>query len=109
MYNLADLCVVFAAIGLFDQHKFFFMHNAAMKTTDADTAFVAAMVDGAHLQSNRRLNLHLGGGNLGQNGIEQRHHVHVAVVGIEDGRNRSPQRRIPRGSRAAHRKHRAQP
>ena len=83
--DLADLCVVFAAIGLFDQHKFFFMHNAAMKTTDADTAFVAAMVDGAHLQSNRCLNLHLGSGNLLQNGIEQRNHVHIAVFGIEAG------------------------
>ena len=59
------------------------MHNAAMKTTDADTAFVAAMVDGAHLQSNLALNLHLGSGNLLQNGIEQRNHVHIAVFGIE--------------------------
>ena len=56
-----------------------------MEATDANTTLVAAMVDGAHLQSNRSFHLHLGSRNLLQDGIEQRNHVHIAVFGVEAG------------------------
>jgi len=54
-----------------------------VQATDADATLVAAVVDRANLQRNRALGVHLGGGNLRKDGVEQRHHVHVAVVGIE--------------------------
>ena len=56
------------------------MNGAAMQATNADAAFVAAVVDGAHLHRNRAIGINIGRRNFFQNGIEQRNHVHVAVV-----------------------------
>ncbi len=56
------------------------MNGAAMQATNADATFVAAVVDGAHLHRNWAIGINIGRRNFFQNGIEQRNHVHVAVV-----------------------------
>ena len=78
--HLADLCVVRLALGGNHEHKVFLVNGAAMQATNADATFVAAVVDGAHLHRNRAISVDVGRRNFLQNGIEQRNHVHIAVV-----------------------------
>ena len=59
------------------------MQRAADQAAHADAALVAGMVHRAHLQGHRAIDVHLGGGNLGEDGVQQRHHVHVAVIGSQ--------------------------
>ena len=56
-----------------------------MKTTDADTALVAAVVDSANLKSDRALGIDIGSGDFLENRVEQRNHVHVAVISLVTG------------------------
>ena len=78
--HLANLGIVRLALGGNHEHKVFLVNGAAMQATNADAAFVAAVVDGAHLHRNRAIGVNVGRRNFFQNGIEQRNHVHVAVV-----------------------------
>ena len=81
--HLANLRAALGPVGLHDEHLLLLVQRAGGQAAHADTAFVTGVVHGADLQSHRAVDVHIGGGNLIQNGVEQRHHVHVAVVGIE--------------------------
>ena len=83
--HLADLRVVAVAVGLDDQHLFLFMDGTALQAADADTAFVAAVVNRANLKGHRTVDVNVGAGDLVDDGIEQGNHVHVAVVGVVAG------------------------
>ena len=81
--NLANGCVVAArAIVFYNQDLLFFMQDAAMQTANANATFVAAVINGADLQRHRTLKVNIGARDLFQNGIQQRNHIHVAIVVI---------------------------
>ena len=80
--HLADLGLVGASVGFIDQHLLLLVHRAAMKAANTDTALVAAVIDGAHLQRNGAIGLNVGAGDFLQNGVEQGNHVHVVVVRV---------------------------
>ncbi len=81
--HLAHLRLALGAVGLHHQHGLLLVQRAAVQAADADAALVAAVVHRAHLQGHRAFGIHLGRRHLGQDGVEQRHHVHVAVLGIK--------------------------
>ncbi len=78
--HLLDIRVVTRAVVLDDEHGLTLVNGTRRKATNADTADEARMVDRAHLQRDRVVRVDIGSGNLLQNGVEQRIHVHVAVV-----------------------------
>ena len=77
--HLANLGVVGFAFGRNHEHEVFLVNGAAMQAADTDAAFVAAMVDRAHLQGDRTVDVDIGSGDLFENRVEQRNHVHVVI------------------------------
>ena len=80
--HLANLRAALGSVGLHDENLLLLVQRTGGQAAHADTAFVTGVVHGADLQSHRAVDVHVGGGNLVQNGVEQRHHVHVAVIGL---------------------------
>ena len=62
------------------------VNGAGIHATDADTANEVGVVDGHALHGQRGVLVNLGRGHVVDDHIEQRIHVHVAVVGIEAGK-----------------------
>ena len=62
------------------------MDGAGIHATDADTANEVGVVDGHALHGQRSVLVNLGRGHVVDDHIEQRIHVHVAVVGIKAGK-----------------------
>ena len=83
--HLANLRAALGPVGLHDEHLLLLVQRAGGQAAHADAALVAGVVHGADLQGHRAVDVHIGSGNLVQNGVEQRHHVHVAVVGLAAG------------------------
>ena len=83
--DLADGGVVLVTVGLHDQHLLLLVQGAAVQTADADTTLIAAVVDGADLQGHRTLGVNIGARDLVDDGVEQRDHIHVAVIGLQAG------------------------
>ena len=62
------------------------MDGAGVHTADADAADKVGVVDGHALHGQRGVLVNLGRGHVVDDHVEQRVHVHVAVLGIEAGK-----------------------
>ena len=62
------------------------MDGAGVHATDADTADEVGVVDGHALHGERGVLVNLGCGHVVDDHVEQRVHVHVAVVGVKAGK-----------------------
>ena len=74
------------AVVLHNQNLVALMDGAGIHATDADTANEVGVVDGHALHGQRSVLVNLGRGHVVDDHIEQRIHVHVAVVGIKAGK-----------------------
>ena len=61
------------------------MQTTREHAADADAPHIAGVIDGHALHGERRRLVNLGRGHIVNNHIEQRIHIHVAVVGIAAG------------------------
>ena len=59
------------------------MDGAGVHATDADAADEVGVVNGHALHGQRGILVNLGSGHVVDDHIEQRIHVHVAVVGVK--------------------------
>ena len=66
------------------------MDDAGVHATDADTANEVGVVDGHALHGQRGVLVNLGRGHVVDDHVEQRIHVHVAVIGIEAAKPLTP-------------------
>ncbi len=69
------------AVVLHDEDLVAVVHRARIDAADADAADEVVVVDVDDLHRERRVGVDLGGGHLVDDHVEQRVHVHVAVVG----------------------------
>ena len=74
------------AVVLHNQNLVALVNGAGIHATDADTANEVGVVDGHALHGQRGVLVNLGRGHVVDNHIEQRVHVHVAVVGVKAGK-----------------------
>jgi len=83
--HLLDVGVIARAVVLQHQHGLALVDGAGRQASDADAADEARMVDRAHLQGDRTIGVDVRRGNLLQDGVEQRQHVHVAIFHLVTG------------------------
>ena len=74
------------AVVLHNKNLVALMDGAGIHATDADTANEVGVVDGHALHGQRGVLVNLGGGHVVDDHIEQRVHVHIAVVGVKTGK-----------------------
>ena len=74
------------AVVLDNQDLVALVDGAGVHATDADTANEVGMIDGHALHGQRGVLVDLGCGHVVDDHIEQRIHVHVAVVGVKAGK-----------------------
>ena len=74
------------AVVLHNQDLVALVNGAGVHATDADTADEVGVVDGHALHGQRGVLVNLGRGHIVDDHVEQRVHVHVAVVGVKAGK-----------------------
>ena len=74
------------AVVLHNQDLVALVDGAGVHATDADTADEVGVVDGHALHGQRGVLVNLGRGHVVDDHVEQRVHVHIAIVGVKAGK-----------------------